>query len=74
MRIVSMVIGIILLVAGIWVVAGHGSYTITDTVAKIGSVAMKASHQKAIPEWPGIAGIVVGGLVTLGGLFGGRKK
>lgn len=70
MRIVMMVIGIVLVVAGIWVVAGNGSYTSTDTVAKIGSAELKASHDKSIPQWVGIAGIVVGGLVVAGGVFG----
>ncbi len=73
MRIVLVIIGVILLAAGIWVVAGQGSYQSTDTVAKVGSVSLKASHDKPIPEWLGIAGIVVGGLILIGGIASGRK-
>ncbi|KGI78761.1 hypothetical protein [Oleiagrimonas soli] len=72
MRIALMVIGIILLIAGIWVVAGHGSYTATETVVSVGDHALKATHDKSIPQWAGIAGIVVGALLTLGGLL--RKR
>ncbi|NII12319.1 hypothetical protein [Oleiagrimonas sp. C23AA] len=74
MRIGLLIVGIILLIGGIWVVAGGGSYQKTDTVAKIGSAKLTATHDRAIPQWVGIAGIVVGGLVAVGGLASGRKK
>jgi hypothetical protein len=69
MRIALMVIGIILLIAGIWVLAGHGSYSTTETVVSVGSHALKATHDKAIPQWAGIAGVAVGGVLTLAGLL-----
>jgi hypothetical protein len=72
MRAILFIIGIVLLGAGIWVVFGHGSYTQTDTLFQLGSAKVTATHDKAIPEWLGIAGIVVGGLLTLGGLFSKR--
>lgn len=72
MRIGLLIVGIVLLVAGIWVVAGGGSYQDTDTVAQVGSAKLTATHDKAIPQWAGIAGIVVGGLIAIGGLS--RKK
>ncbi len=74
MRIAAIVIGIILLIGGIWVVAGNGSYQDTDTIMKIGSASLKATHDKAIPQWAGIAGIVVGAILALGGFFSGRKS
>ena len=37
MRQVLIIVGLVLLVAGIWVVAGNGSYHDTETVVKIGS-------------------------------------
>jgi uncharacterized membrane protein YphA (DoxX/SURF4 family) len=73
MRIVLLVIGIILVVAGIWVIAGHGSYSSTDTVVSVGSAALKATHEKSIPQWAGIAGIVVGGVLVLVGLLRGKR-
>jgi hypothetical protein len=72
MRAILIIIGIVLLGAGIWAIFGHGSYTQTDTIFQLGSAKVTATHDKAIPEWLGIAGIVVGGLLTLGGLFSKR--
>lgn len=73
MRIAAIVVGIILLAAGIWVVAGNGSYSSTDTVVSVGSASIQAQHDKAIPQWAGIAGIVVGGVLVIGGFVSGRK-
>jgi len=72
MRAGLIVIGIILLAAGIWVVAGHASYRDTDTVAQIGPAKLTATHDHAVPQWIGIAGIVIGGLLTIGGIA--RKR
>jgi hypothetical protein len=72
MRIGLIVIGIILLAAGIWVVAGNASYRDTNTVAQIGSAKLTATHDRAVPQWVGIAGIVIGGLLTVGGIA--RKR
>lgn len=64
-------VGIILLIAGIWVVAGHASYQDTETLVKVGSAKLTATHDKGVPQWVGIAGIVVGGVLAL---FGFMKK
>jgi hypothetical protein len=69
MRAGLIIIGVILLVAGIWVIAGHASYTQTDTVLQLGSAKLTATHDKGVPQWVGIAGIVVGGLLALGGFL-----
>jgi uncharacterized membrane protein len=74
MRIALIVIGIILLGLGIWVVVGNGSYKSTDTVVKVGSASLQAQHQKSIPQWAGIAGIVVGGVLIIGGIATGRRR
>lgn len=73
MRIVAIIVGIILLIAGIWVTVGNGSVETTDTLVKIGDASIKSTHDTAIPTWAGIAGIVVGALLVLGTLFTGRK-
>jgi len=59
--------GIILLVAGIWVVAGHAFYQQTDTLLQVGSAKLTATHDEGVPQWIGIAGIVIGALLALGG-------
>ena len=72
MRAILIIIGIALLAGGLWIIFGHGSYTETDTVFQLGSAKLTATHNKAIPEWLGIASIVVGALLALGGLFSKR--
>ncbi len=69
MRAGLIVIGIIALAAGIWVVAGHASYQDTDTLVQIGSAKVTATHDKGVPQWVGIGGIVVGALLALGGFM-----
>ena len=72
MRAILIILGLVLLVGGLWVVFGHGSYTQTDTLLQVGSAKLTAKHDKAIPEWMGISGIVVGTLLAIGGLFSKR--
>ncbi|MFC5436297.1 hypothetical protein ACFPME_06995 [Rhodanobacter umsongensis] len=68
MRAGLLIAGIILLIAGIWVTVGNGSYKQTDTVAQLGPAKIEATHTKAVPQWLGIAGIVIGGLLIIGGI------
>ncbi|OOG40328.1 hypothetical protein [Rhodanobacter sp. C05] len=69
MRAGLIIVGIILLVAGIWIVSGHASYQDTDTLLQVGSAKITATHDKGVPQWIGIAGIVVGGLLAVGGFM-----
>jgi len=69
MRAGLIIIGIILIVAGIWVVAGHAFYQDTDTLLQIGSAKITATHDKGVPQWIGIAGIVIGALLAIGGFL-----
>ncbi len=73
MRAGLIIVGILLLVAGIYVTMGNGSYKQTDTVAQLGPAKIEATHTKAVPEWAGIAGIVIGGLLVVGG-FVSKKR
>ena len=73
MRAGLVIIGIILLVAGIWVIAGNGSYKQTETLAQLGSAKIEATHSKSVPQWVGIAGIVVGGLLIVGGIASKKR-
>ena len=68
MRAGLIVIGVILIGLGLWVTLGNGSYSKTDTIASIGSAKIEATHDKAIPQWVGIAGIVIGGIVAVAGI------
>lgn len=69
MRAVLIILGIILLAGGIWAIFGNGSYQTTDTLVQIGSAKVTATHDKAIPQWAGIAGVVVGAVLALGGFL-----
>ena len=73
MRAGLFIAGIILLVAGIWVIAGNGSYKQTETLAQLGSAKIEATHTKSVPQWVGIAGIVVGGLLIVGGIASKKR-
>ena len=72
MRFALIVVGLVLLVAGLWVVFRHASYQDTDTLLQIGSAKITATREKGVPQWIGIAGIVVGALLAVGGFM--RKR
>jgi hypothetical protein len=72
MRTGLIIVGVILLAVGIWVTVGNGSYKQTDTVAQLGPAKIEATHEKSVPQWLGIAGIVIGGLLTIGGFVSKR--
>ena len=69
MRAVLIVLGLILVAAGIWVLAGQATYQQTDTLVQLGSAKITATHDKAVPTWVGIAGVVVGALLAIGGFL-----
>jgi len=69
MRAVLILVGLALLAGGIWVLTGHGSYQTTDTLVQIGSAKVTATHDKAFPQWVGIAGAAVGAVLALGGFL-----
>ena len=69
MRAGLIIVGILLLGAGIWIMLGHGGYKETDTLLQVGSAKITASHEKALPSWAGVAAIVVGGLLAVGGFI-----
>lgn len=74
MRMGLIAIGVILLVGGIWIVLGNASYESSDAVLEIGSATLKAKSEKMIPQWIGIASIVVGALLAVAGLFSGDRR
>ena len=74
MRNALLIIGIIALAFGIWVLVGNGSYSSSDTVLKVGSAEITAKTDKQIPEWVGISGVVIGGILVIGGFVSARKR
>ena len=46
-----------------------GKGTKIDTLVQVGSAKVSATHDKALPQWAGIAGIVVGAVLALGGFL-----
>jgi len=73
MRAGLLIVGIILLLAGLWVTFGNGTYKDTDTVAQLGPAKIEATHHKAVPKWLGIGGIVIGGVLLIGGVASRRQ-
>jgi hypothetical protein len=69
MRTGLIIVGIILVAVGIWIVAGHASSQDTDTLLQVGSAKVTATHDKGVPQWIGIAGIVIGALLAIGGFM-----
>ncbi|WP_447737084.1 hypothetical protein [Rhodanobacter soli] len=69
MRTGLIIVGIILVAVGIWIVAGDASYQDTDTLLQVGSAKVTATHDKGVPQWIGIAGIVIGALLAIGGFL-----
>lgn len=73
MRAGLLIAGAILLLAGLWATLGNGTYRQTDTVAQLGPAKIEATHTKAVPQWLGIGGIVIGGLLLVGG-FASKQR
>ncbi len=69
MRALLITLGLILLATGVWILFGHGSYEQTDTLVQIGSAKITATHDKPIQPSVGIAAIVVGTALALGGFL-----
>jgi hypothetical protein len=70
MRIGMIVAGLVLAGLGVGVLLGKFHYTTKEDVLKVGDVfSAQVSVQKAVPEWAGIAGILLGGALALGGVL-----
>jgi hypothetical protein len=69
-RVILIVLGVVIGGLGVAAVMGKFQYTQEKQVLQIGSFTAKADQQEAVPQWLGIAGIVVG----LGLLAGGALK
>lgn len=74
MRTPLIILGAIVLAFGIWVLVGNGSYSSEDTLLKVGSAEVTAKTDKAIPQWAGVGGVVIGGILIIGGFVSARKR
>jgi len=64
------ILGVILILGGLFVLIKSPSYSSDKSVLKIGDVEAKVSQQHAIPPWAGGAGVVAGVILIL---VGARK-
>ena len=67
------ILGVLLQVAGVWVLVYHGFSIPKERDAKLGpiEVTMKQSERVEIPTWAGVACVAVGGGLLL---WSGQKK
>ncbi|HET8899301.1 MAG TPA: hypothetical protein VFN09_11070 [Rhodanobacteraceae bacterium] len=74
MRIVQVILGVLALSLGIWVLTGKASYPADKTLVKIGSAELTAKTDKPVPQWWGLSGLIVGGVLIYGGIVGIPKR
>lgn len=68
MRIGLIIAGLILAGLGVGVLLGKFHYTENKEVLKVGDVfSAHVNEDKPVPQWAGIAGLVLGGVLVLGG-------
>lgn len=73
MRIGLILAGLILAGLGVGALMGKFQYTENKEVLKVGDVfSAHVQEKQPVPQWAGIAGLVVGGLLVLGGAL--RKR
>jgi hypothetical protein len=66
----GLIVGVILLLAGIYVAAGQATYKSDREVLKIGGLEASVKESHMVPQWIGAVGIVAGGLLVLAGMRG----
>jgi len=69
----GVIIGIILIAAGIYVVAGQGSYSRNREVLQIGELKASVKESRSIPPWTGAVAIAAGGMLVFAGLRGSKR-
>ena len=69
----GLVVGVLLILAGIYVVAGQASYKSDREVLKIGGLEASVKESHMVPQWAGAIAIVVGGVLVFAGLRGAKR-
>ena len=72
MRIGLIVCGVILAVLGVASVSGNLHFKQDKEVLRVGDLSAKTEETKGVPQWAGIAALIVGGVLILGGAL--QKK
>jgi uncharacterized membrane protein HdeD (DUF308 family) len=69
---ISAVVGVLLLVVGVFVLVTGMQYKDTKKIVDVGDVEVKATDHRPIPKWVGIVALV-GGVALVGAGMAGRK-
>ncbi|HZR33860.1 MAG TPA: hypothetical protein VFA75_00690 [Nevskia sp.] len=69
MRIGLIVAGILIAALSIAAVSGNLHFKQDKEVARIGDLSAKTEETRGVPQWLGVAGIVIGGVLILGGVM-----
>jgi uncharacterized membrane protein len=69
----GIIVGIILIAAGIYVVAGQGSYSRDREVVKVGGFEASITESRLVPPWTGAIAIAIGGVLVFAGLRGSKR-
>lgn len=69
----GIIVGIILIAAGIYVAAGQASYKTNRDVLKIGGLEASVKESHVVPPWAGAVAIVVGGVLVFAGMRPGKR-
>ena len=67
MRIGLIIAGVLLIALSVGSLMGKLQYTENKEVLKIGGFSAKVQEQQSVPQWLGIAGLIIGGVLVLGG-------
>jgi hypothetical protein len=70
----GVIVGIILIAAGIYVAAGQASYKTDKEVLKIGGLEASVKESHVVPPWTGAVAIAVGGALVFAGMRAGKGK
>ena len=69
----GLIVGVILVLAGIYVAAGQASYKSDREVLKIGGLEASIKESRVVPSWAGAIAIVAGGVLVFAGLRGAKR-
>lgn len=69
----GVIVGIVLIAAGIFVVAGQAKYSSDREVVKIGGLEASVKETRLVPPWAGAVAIAVGGVLVFAGLRGAKR-
>jgi hypothetical protein len=69
MRIGLIIAGLLIAALGAASLMGLLQYTQDKEVFKVGNFSAKVQQEQTAPQWAGIAGLVIGGVLVLGGVL-----